>query len=146
MKKGSFWKFWPRMDSRTSAIQSMRQGTFAAGFSCVVTAIFAIASIALKHPIAGTDIFALVDSAIFAFIAWRIFRLSLIWSVLGLFIFVVGHLRMMFINRAMKGYDNPVMFIILVLCYVNAIRELGSYGRTQSRQWNCLLNPPLVSS
>lgn len=122
MKKVSFWKFWPRMDSRTSAIQSMWQGTFAAGFSCVLTAIFAIASIALKHPNAGIDGFALGDSAIFAFIAWRIFRLSLIWSVLGLLIFVAGHLRMMLTNQAMKGYDSLVVFALLVLCYVNAIR------------------------
>jgi hypothetical protein len=100
----------------------MWQGTFAAGFSCSATAIFAIASIALKHPIAGIDGLGLVDSAIFAFIAWRIFRLSLVWSVLGLLIYAGEQLGMMISNPAMKSYRNPVMFIILVLCYVNAIR------------------------
>ncbi len=122
MNRGSFWKFWPRMDSRTSAIQSMGQGTFAAGFSCVATAIFAITSIVLKHPIAGIDGLGLVDSAMFAFIAWRISRLSLTWSVLGLLIYAGEQLGMMISNPAMKGYRNPVMFIILLLCYVNAIR------------------------
>jgi hypothetical protein len=116
MRGSAFWNLLPEIDSRTSAIQTTRQGVFAAALTGVVTVVFSALSIG------SYNIFNLLDAFIFGIVAWRIFRLSLPWSVFGLVLFLGERID----GIARGGIKiNVVGWIVaaaLVMCYVNSIR------------------------
>jgi hypothetical protein len=117
MSKSAFWKLIPEIDGRESAIQVTRQGVVAAAFSCIVTLVFSAFSFGGFNP------YNLLDAAIFFVVAWRIYRLSLAWSVIGLVFFLIEKFDQLF-NSA-RGKPNIIGWIIaaaLVMCYVNSIR------------------------
>lgn len=116
MGKSAFWKFWPEIDSRASAIQTTRQGVFAASLSCAVTAIFSALSIG------GYSLFNLADATIFAVVAWRIYRQSLLWSIFGLVLFLGERVDGISTGTIKFNVEGWIFAAALVMCYLNSIR------------------------
>ena len=117
MSNNAFWEIIPEINSRESAIQVTRQGVVAAAFTCVTTVIVGLLSIL------GFSPYSLVDAIIFAIVAWRIYRLSFSWSVIGLVLFIIEKGAQLFSSTTV----HPNMFgwiiaAVLVMCYVNSIR------------------------
>jgi hypothetical protein len=117
MSKSAFWELIPEINSRESAIQVTRQGVLAAVFTCVTTVIVGVLSIL------GFTPYSLVDAIIIAVVAWRIYRLSFSWSVIGLVIFIIEKVAQLFSSTT--AHPNIIGWIValaLVMCYVNSIR------------------------
>jgi hypothetical protein len=118
-------RYWPNMDSSENAIQAMHNGAGAAVFTTLISAGFGAASLFLGHPVLGMDGWVLVDAAIFAVIAWRIYRLSLPWAITGLALFTLEKAFSLVNGQATSGI---VVAIIFWLFYLHAVRG-GLYLR-----------------
>lgn len=97
----------------------MHAGAGVSAFVSVVTAIIGIMSLA-GHPVFGMDGWVLIDAALFGAIAWRIFRLSLPWSIVGLLLFL-GEKVYMFMGHPV-AHGNIIVAFFFFLAYVNAVR------------------------
>jgi predicted Zn finger-like uncharacterized protein len=119
-------RFWPVVDSPEKAIKLMHGGAFAAALGCALTTAFSVAAIFLGHSVLGLDSWGLVDAALFAVIAWRIYRLSLPWAITGLVVFTVERLYT-FVSDPRMGAGLIVAFFFF-LAYLHSIRA-GLYLR-----------------
>jgi len=111
--------FWPTIDSPAKAVDVMHFGACMAGLGAWVTAAIGAAAIYLGHRVLGMSGWVLVDAALFAIIAWRVYRLSLPWSIAGLILFTLEKL-LGFARHPNPGY---IYFSLLIFpYYVNAVR------------------------
>jgi hypothetical protein len=81
--------YWPKLTGLKESEQASHQGAGVCFFIAGVTAIVAGVSISLDKPVLGMDAWAFVDAGIFAIAGWRIWRLSRIWAILALAIFII---------------------------------------------------------
>ena len=117
MSKSAFWELIPEINSRESAIQVTRQGVLAAVFTCVTTVIVGVLSLLGFNP------YSLVDAIIFAVVAWRIYRLSFSWSVIGLVLFTIEKVDQLFKSAIVHpNIFGWIVAAVLAMCYVNSIR------------------------
>jgi hypothetical protein len=117
MSKSVFWELIPEISSRESAIQVTRQGVLAAAVSSTLTAIVSILSVGGFNP------YNLIDAVVFMVVAWRIYRQSFSWSIVGLVIFIIEKVDQLFSSTIV--HSNIVGWIVtavFVMCYVNSIR------------------------
>jgi len=112
----AFWNLWPQIESRGGAIQVTRQGVVAASLSCGLTTIAAVLSLM------GFSPFQLLDAAIFAVIAWRIYRLSFSWSIFGLTWFLIEKADQVRTGTPKISIIGWLVAAAFVMCYVNSIR------------------------
>ncbi|MGP8175059.1 MAG: hypothetical protein ACLP7O_11005 [Terracidiphilus sp.] len=117
MSKSAFWELIPEITSRESAIQVTRQGVLAAALSCAITAVFSVLSAGGFNP------HNLLDAVVFLVVAWRIYRLSLSWSIFGLIWFLIEKIDQLFDNtRIGPNVFGWIIAAAFVMCYVNSIR------------------------
>jgi signal transduction histidine kinase len=117
MSNSAIWELIPEINSRESAIQVTYQGVLAAVFSCVITVILAVLSLFGFNP------WCLVDAIIFAVVAWRIYRLSFSWSVIGLVLFIIEKVYQLFSSTIVHpNIFGWIIAAVCVMCYVNSIR------------------------
>jgi hypothetical protein len=123
--KDSEW--WPTVDSPERATRAMQYGSAAATFVAIIAAVIGGSVIYLGHPVLGMDEWILMEAALFALVAWRMYRLSLPWSIVGLVLFTAGRLNLIlnhphFLIGAVSGT------IVFLPAYLNAVRG-GLYLR-----------------
>ncbi len=80
--------YWPKLTDLKESEEAAHQGAGVCFFIAGVTAIVAGVSVSLDKPVLGMDAWAFIDAGIFAIAGWRIWRLSRIWAVLALAIFI----------------------------------------------------------
>lgn len=103
--------YWPAITDGKTARDATMQGVGAAVFVASVTGLISILSIVLKHPVLGIDALGLVDAGLFAVIAWRIFRMSRSWALVGLLLYV-GEAA----TRVKNGFVSiPGLFVVFIL-------------------------------
>lgn len=112
-------KWWPSIESQSNAIDVMHFASFAAGVSAFVTAAISLDAIFEGHPVLGISGWALADAVAFAIVAWRIHRLSLPWSIVGLALFT---LEKLFAIAHHPGMGTVVFAVVFFPYYVNAVR------------------------
>jgi len=83
-KPASFGWLWPAITNEVEAKRAARSGAYAAVIVAVLTSAISLIAIGAKEPILGMDGFGMVDALLFVVIAWRVFRFSLPWAVVGL--------------------------------------------------------------
>lgn len=126
-KKGSF--FWPAVDTIEDAKGATKYGIVAAIVSSVLTGLAAAWSVGAKKAAFGMiDAWSFIDAAIFAGAAYGMYRESRFAAILGLLVFLLGKVYQFIITGKLEG---AWMAIILVLCYVSAIR--GVYALRKLR-------------
>jgi hypothetical protein len=121
--------YWPHIETAEKAVELMRNGSFAAAFTTIMTAGISIAAIYFGHPIMGLDGWGLVDAFLFSVVAWRIYRRSLPWAITGLVIFT-GEKVYGVVSNPRSGTAGIFVAIILFFYYLNAVRG-GLYLRRE---------------
>ena len=117
-------RFWPRIDSAQSAIGAIRLGSFSALFLAVIlsgSTTIAIVQGQTKDP------WAYIDAALFAAVAFGIYRRSKLAAVTGMVLYVaeVG------LAWATRGFNSLglVFFCIIIIGFLNGVRGTFAYGR-----------------
>jgi chromate transport protein ChrA len=118
---------WPPTDDDEGARRAALQGCYAAGFSAAVTTLAALAA-AFGKGFWGSNLANLIDAAIFAAIAWGIYRMSRSAAVLGLAWYLVGRLDF-WVRFPNAPWAILLVVALFALMYVNSIRGTFSYRR-----------------
>jgi hypothetical protein len=121
--------YWPPIETSEKAVELMRNGSFAAAFTAIMTAGISVAAMYLGHPIMGLDGFGLVDAFLFGVVTWRIYRLSLPWAISGFLIFT-GEKVYGVVSNPQSGTAGIIVACILFFYYLNAVRG-GLYLRRE---------------
>jgi hypothetical protein len=123
--KDSEW--WPSITTPENAIRAMQYGSSAATLVAVITAVIGGSAIYLGHPVLGMHGWILMDAALFSLVAWRMYRLSLPWSIVGLVLFTAGRLYSI-LNNPHLLIGGIVGTVVFFPAYLNAVRG-GLYLR-----------------
>jgi len=118
-------RYWPAINDLATAKKVAKQGVWAAAFVAVVTAVFAILAL-LGKPLAGVEGTALVEAAIFAAIAFGIWKMSRVAATAGLVLFVVEKIL------ALQDRQRPVgvfLAIAITFAFANAVRATFRYHK-----------------
>jgi hypothetical protein len=116
---GRSGSFWPTIDSPAKAVDVMHYGAYVAALGALLTAGISIQAIYLGRTVLGISGWALSDAALFSIIAWRVYRLSLPWSIVGLIMFAFE--KLIFFTHHLNL--SAVIFTIFIFpYYLNAVR------------------------
>jgi len=125
--KKNVW--WPDVSTVAGARSARMYGVWAALLSAVVTAIFASWSIVSgKEALGFVDASGFVDVAIFAAIAFGIYKGSRFAAIAGLVVFAGEKVYQMTVSSTGSGI---FLALALTYCYVIAIR--GTYALRRLR-------------
>jgi len=120
--KKTYDMLWPPVSSDISvARKAAYNGFIAAALCSVATGIFA------AFGIFGFSKFALIDSFMFALIAWGILKMSRIAATAGLILYVFE--RMDAWINAGRLSDTFVIAILFILFFIGGIRGTFAYHR-----------------
>lgn len=141
----SRWKdwIWPEISHAGIAKEAARQGFWIATFIAVFNAILSIfghfgIQILQIIGIEDFDLWGLLDSALFAIIAWRIWKMSRIAAIAGLALYGFGRIDVFltygtyFVLRATT--------IIFAIAFLNSIRGTFAYHKFIKKQMDLILN------
>jgi hypothetical protein len=81
--------YWPKLTGLKEAEEAAHAGAGVCFVIAVFTAVAAGMSFWLDRPVLGIHAGAFADAILFGIAGWRIWRLSRIWAVLALVIFVM---------------------------------------------------------
>jgi len=140
MARGTFGSWWPSIENPENAVKAMQFGAYTAALGAILTAGISAAAIYLQHPVLGIDAWALVDASLFAIVAWRVYRLSLPWSIAGLVIFSLERL-LSFLTNPHLGIGGVIAIVLFFPYYLNAVRG-GLYLRAARKP----APPPIVKA
>jgi hypothetical protein len=121
-RKGFEW-IWPAVDTPESARFAMRQGFWAAIFVCGLTALLVFVS-AMSSPADRLPQFApwaLVDAAIFAAIAFGIWKESRVAAVAGLGVYIIEQLHLLTLSTR-RGAGSFFIVAALLCAFIGGIR------------------------
>jgi len=116
--------FWPTIVNKQTARKATRQGMWAATFVAVVSGgagVLAFADISFL-PVSSL---AIIDGAVFAIIAFGIYKNSRIAAFAGLSLYIIERIDMW----SRFGAKNPVIALLLILSFVNSIRGTVAYRK-----------------
>ncbi len=122
--------FWPELADVKESEKAAREGAAVCFLVAGGSAIIGAMSVWLGKPVFGMDAVVFIDAGIVAIAGWRIWRLSRIWAVLAL---------TMFILTSVYALDSrpllPVLLIrvILTLILISGVRGTFAYHRFRSR-------------
>lgn len=115
------------IDRPENATRAMHYGSGAAVIFALVTAVINGAALYLGYPVMGAHGWGLIDAALLAVIAWRVWRLSLPWAIVGLVMFTLEVLYK-FSHSTSILRSGIVGAFLWGPCFVNAVRG-GLYLR-----------------
>ena len=105
-------------------------GVVAAGFTAIVTTLLATWSLgAGRNALGGINVWAYLDAAVFAAIAYGIYKEKRWAPVLGLCLYMFEKFYQISITHSLEGWW---MVIILVFCYMNSIRGVYALHRLRA--------------
>jgi hypothetical protein len=97
-------------------------------FVAAVTALFAVLAIFDIRILAGFSPTALFDAAIFGVAAWRIYRMSRAWAVVGLVGFIFER-AYAFYQRGFSAGAGIVVGIFILLAFINGVRGTFAFHK-----------------
>ena len=115
---------WPTIENRASAVSAAKSGMWAAIIVAAVTALIATVALSYGKAIGGIDAWAYVDAAIFAIIAFGIWRMSRAAAVIGLLLFIAER-----VDMYVSAHSFSVLSLLLLLMFVNGVRGTFGYRR-----------------
>jgi len=123
--------YWPELTDLKESEKAAHEGAGACFLVAGGTAIIAGMSVWLDKPVLGMDAWAFVDAGIFAISGWRIWRLSRMWAVLALAMFIIESVN------AIASHPLPAVFVmrvILTLALIGSVRGTFAYHRFRSKE------------
>jgi len=136
-------RWWPSVDDLEGAKEAAHQGAGAAVFVAAITALFAVLAIFDIRILPGFSPSSLVDAALFAIAAWRIFKLSRAWAVVGLLLFIFERAYALY-YRGATATAGFIVGIILLLAFVHGVRGTFAYHRLKMNTAAVQPNPNQV--
>jgi hypothetical protein len=122
-------KYWPTIDGLKRANQLMYFGAGVALLNSLLSLGLSIARILSGHPALGMSVWnvywSLADAAIFAVVAWRVYRLSLARAIAGLVLFTAEKVLVFTIRPSAVSVFGTILFWFI---YLHAVRG-GLYLR-----------------
>jgi hypothetical protein len=125
-KTGSGW--WPEVDSSDGAKGAAHQGAGSAVIVAGVTTLFSVLAIFGVQILPGFSPASLIDAGLFAIVAWRIYKMSRIWAVLGLVFFVGERVYSLYL-RGLTGAGGLVVGVILLFGFISGVRGTFAYQK-----------------
>lgn len=113
---------------KSGAKEAAHQGAGAAVFVAAVTAVFSILAIFGVQILAGFSPTALLDAAIFGVVAWRIYRMSRAWAVVGLVGFVVERVYALYLHGFNAGAGS-IVGVFILLGFINGVRGTFAFHK-----------------
>lgn len=123
--------YWPELTDPKGSEKAAHEGAGVCFLVAVVSAIIGVISVWLGKPVIGMDAGVFVDGGIFTIAGWRIWRLSRIWAVLALTMFILESVY------ALTLHPLPAVFLIrvtLTLVLVSSVRGTFAYHRFKSKE------------
>lgn len=118
-------RWWPKIEDYSSAADAMRNGAIGYTVVSAMTMIISLIAFFSGRAQLGANGWSFLDAALFAVIAWRVFRHSLPWAIFGIILYVAEKIIMMVSHAS----PNPgVLSILLILYFYHAVRG-GMYLR-----------------
>lgn len=124
--EGSGW--WPSVETEVEAKGAAHQGAGAAVFVASVTALFSVLAMFDIRILPGFSPLSLVDAGLFAIVAWRIYRMSRVWALLGLLGYISERAYSMYVHGA-TATAGWVVGVVILLGFVNGVRGTLAYHR-----------------
>src|SRR6266480_5450392 len=121
----SAW-WWPSVSEKERAKNAAHGGAGAAVFVAAVTGLFSVLAIFDIRILPGFSPWSLVDAGLFAIVAWRIYKMSRAWAVIGLSLFIYER-AYAFYARGATATAGIVVGLIILLAFVNAVRGTFAY-------------------
>ena len=109
---------WPSITNENEAKNAAKSGAGAALVVALLTGGIAVAAIVTGSSIAGIDGYSLADAFLFAVIAWRLFKYSFAWAVVGSILWLLEVLERLSNNPRSIG----AMTVIITLGFVASVR------------------------
>ncbi len=124
--EGSGW--WPSVETEVEAEGAAHQGAGAAIFVASVTALFSVLAVFDIRILPGFSPLSLVDAVLFAIVAWRIYRMSRAWALVGLLGYASERAYSIYAHgsTATAGW---VVGIVILLGFVNGVRGTFAHHR-----------------
>lgn len=131
VRPGMGW--WPSVADKEGARGTALQGTGSAILVAGIGTLFSVLAMFGIQVFPGYSPWALIDAGLFAVVAWRIYRMSRAWAVVGLLLFVVER-GYTFYEHGAKATAGIVVAVILLLGFVNGVRGAFAYRRLSATQ------------
>ena len=132
LKPGRGW--WPSVTDKEEAKRTAQQGAGAAVFVTAVTTLLAVLAIfgvqIGARILPGFSALSLIDAGLFAIVAWRIYRMSRAWAVVGLLLYVVERVYAVSVRGSTAGI---VVGVVLLLGFVNGVRGTFAYHHLEKK-------------
>ncbi len=116
------------METEVEAKGAAHQGAGAAVFVASVTALFSVLAIFNIRILPGFSPLSLVDAGLFAIIAWRVYRMSRAWALVGLLGYVGERAYSIYAHGA-AATAGWVVGVIILLGFVNGVRGTFAYRK-----------------
>jgi hypothetical protein len=120
--------WWPSVETQSGAKEAAHQGAGAAIFVASVTALFSILAMFGIQILAGFSETALFDAAIFGVVAWRVYRMSRAWAVVGLLGFLGERVYSLY-ARGVSGGAGLVVGIVILFAFINGVRGTFAFHK-----------------
>ena len=119
--------YWAVITDTKTATDAAMQGVGASVFVAAVTGLAATLSIVLKHSVLGIDGLGLVDAGLFGVVAWRTYRMSRPWAVVGLLLYVVE--LAIRIKNGFAPIASLVVAFVIISAFSNGVRGVFGFHR-----------------
>ena len=129
--------YWHDISDKDSVRYATYPAVWVGYWIAVAGGLVGVFSLVLRKPIAGMSGWTVVDASLFAIVGWRIAHLSRAWSVVGLFLILLETVFATLEMLPEKAIVAPIMFIIFLTTYINAVRGAFAhhkYLKLQSTQ------------
>ena len=137
---------WPELSSLKEAEQAARQGAGVCFVIGAITAVVAGVSLWLHKPVLGMDVWAFADAMIFALAGWRIWRLSKIWAVLALVIYVAEKVYAIEFTSGPIPPAGAFISVVFALALIGSVRGTFAYSAFKKKESAASFGPPVGGS
>jgi len=124
--------WWPSVSDLEGAKKAAHSGAGAAVFVAAVTALFSVLAIFGIQILPGFSALSLVDAALFAIVAWRIYKMSRAWAVVGLLLFIYERVYAFYVHGA-PAMGGIVVGVIIWLGFTNGVRGTFAYRKLSTK-------------
>jgi hypothetical protein len=126
--------YWPKVTGLKEAEQAAHEGAGVCFVIATFTAIVAGMSLWLDKPVLGIHAGAFVDAIIFAIAGWRVWRLSRIWAVLALVIYVMERVYALEVTSGPVPPAGAFISVVITLVLISGVRGTFAYHAFKKKE------------
>ena len=122
-------RWWPNIEDQQGAKKAAHEGAGAAVFVMAVTLLFSVLAMFSVQILPGPKFSAwsLGDAGLFAIAAWRIYKMSRAWAVVGLLLFLYERVYAFYVRPTATA--GIIVGLIVLLAFVNGVRGTFAHHR-----------------